>query len=68
MAPPARTVRADVAVVGAGAAGLYAALWAARRGARVALVSRSPLRRAPATGRREESRRRSTPPTHPTAT
>jgi len=43
MAPPARTVRADVAVVGAGAAGLYAALWAARRGARVALVSRSPL-------------------------
>ena len=37
------TLRADVAVVGAGAAGLYAALVAAREGARVALVSRSPL-------------------------
>jgi L-aspartate oxidase len=36
-------VKADVAVVGAGAAGLYAALVAAREGARVALVSRSPL-------------------------
>src|SRR5436189_88939 len=36
-------LRADVAVVGAGAAGLYAALVAARAGARVALVSRSPL-------------------------
>ena len=36
-------VRVDVAVVGAGAAGLYAALCAAREGARVALVSRSPL-------------------------
>src|SRR5690349_24904354 len=34
---------ADVVVVGAGAAGLYAALAAAREGARVALVSRSPL-------------------------
>jgi L-aspartate oxidase len=33
----------DVAVVGAGAAGLYAALTAAREGARVAIVSRSPL-------------------------
>jgi len=33
----------DVAVVGAGAAGLYTALCAARAGARVALVSRSPL-------------------------
>jgi L-aspartate oxidase len=33
----------DVAVVGAGAAGLYAALTAAAEGARVALVSRSPL-------------------------
>jgi L-aspartate oxidase len=33
----------DVAVVGAGAAGLYAALVAAGAGARVALVSRSPL-------------------------
>jgi L-aspartate oxidase len=32
-----------VAVVGAGAAGLHAALVAARQGARVALVSRSPL-------------------------
>jgi L-aspartate oxidase len=36
-------LRVDVAVVGAGAAGLYAALVAAREGARVALVSRSPL-------------------------
>ena len=35
--------RADVVVVGAGAAGLYAALVAAREGASVALVSRSPL-------------------------
>jgi L-aspartate oxidase len=33
----------DVAVVGAGAAGLYAALVAAAQGASVALVSRSPL-------------------------
>jgi L-aspartate oxidase len=33
----------DVAVVGAGAAGLYAALTASAEGARVALVSRSPL-------------------------
>ncbi|GAC1531047.1 MAG: L-aspartate oxidase [Thermoleophilaceae bacterium] len=36
-------LRADVAVVGAGAAGLYAAIVAARTGARVALISRSPL-------------------------
>ena len=36
-------LRTDVAVVGAGAAGLYAALAAARGGARVVLVSRSPL-------------------------
>ncbi len=36
-------LRVDVAVVGAGAAGLYAALTAADEGARVALVSRSPL-------------------------
>jgi L-aspartate oxidase len=36
-------LRVDVAVVGAGAAGIYAALVAAREGARVALVSRSPL-------------------------
>jgi L-aspartate oxidase len=36
-------MRADVAVVGAGAAGIYAALCAAREGARVVLVSRSPL-------------------------
>ena len=36
-------LRTDVAVVGAGAAGLYAALVAAGTGARVALVSRSPL-------------------------
>jgi L-aspartate oxidase len=37
------TLNADVAVVGAGAAGLHAALTAAAQGARVALVSRSPL-------------------------
>src|SRR5215212_7132551 len=36
-------VGADVAVVGAGAAGLYAALVAAREGAQVTLISRSPL-------------------------
>jgi L-aspartate oxidase len=36
-------VDADVAVVGAGAAGLYAALTAAQAGARVALVSATPL-------------------------
>jgi L-aspartate oxidase len=40
---PLDVQRADVAVVGAGAAGLYAAICAAREGARVALVSRSPL-------------------------
>jgi L-aspartate oxidase len=36
-------LRTDVAVVGAGAAGLYAALTASREGASVALISRSPL-------------------------
>jgi L-aspartate oxidase len=36
-------LRADVAVVGAGAAGLYAALAASREGASVALISRSSL-------------------------
>jgi L-aspartate oxidase len=36
-------MRVDVAVVGAGAAGLYTALAAAREGASVALISRSPL-------------------------
>jgi L-aspartate oxidase len=39
----AEALRADLAVVGAGAAGLYAALTAAGDGARVALISRSPL-------------------------
>jgi L-aspartate oxidase len=44
MDPPQPTpLRVDVAVVGAGAAGLYAALSASGEGARVALVSRSPL-------------------------
>ena len=37
------THRADVAVVGAGAAGLYAAICAARQGASVVLVSATPL-------------------------
>ena len=41
--PQPEPLRVDVAVVGAGAAGLYAALTAAGQGARVALVSRSPL-------------------------
>jgi L-aspartate oxidase len=41
--PTARTHDADVAVVGAGAAGLYAALCAARAGANVVLVSATPL-------------------------
>src|SRR4051794_41830573 len=41
--PTTQPLRADVAVVGAGAAGLYAALCAAREGAAVVLVSRSPL-------------------------
>ena len=36
-------IEAEVAVVGAGAAGLYAALTAARSGARVALISATPL-------------------------
>ena len=40
---PPRSTEADVAVVGAGGAGLYAALTAARAGARVALVSATPL-------------------------
>ena len=35
--------RADLIVVGAGAAGLYAALTAAREGAQVALISARPL-------------------------
>jgi L-aspartate oxidase len=41
--PRSRTIEADLAVVGAGAAGLFAALTAARAGARVALVSATPL-------------------------
>ncbi len=41
--PSAGTHEADVAVVGAGAAGLYAALCAARDGADVVLVSATPL-------------------------
>src|SRR5207247_7832170 len=40
---PAELTEIDVAVVGAGAAGLYAALVAAEQGARVLLISRSPL-------------------------
>ncbi len=41
--PSAGTHEADIAVVGAGAAGLYAALCAAREGANVVLVSATPL-------------------------
>src|SRR5438045_1317648 len=40
---PAVSREADIVVVGAGAAGLYAALCAAREGAQVALVSAAPL-------------------------
>jgi len=42
---PRERIEAELAVVGAGAAGLYAALTAARAGARVALVSLTPLAR-----------------------
>jgi L-aspartate oxidase len=41
--PPTPPLEADLAVVGAGAAGLYAAITGAREGARVALVSATPL-------------------------
>ena len=41
--PSASLHEADIAVVGAGAAGLYAALCAARQGASVVLVSATPL-------------------------
>jgi len=41
--PAAGIHEADIAVAGAGAAGLYAALCAAREGARVVLVSATPL-------------------------
>jgi L-aspartate oxidase len=41
--PQPATAQADLAVVGAGAAGLYAALCAAREGAHVVLVSATPL-------------------------
>ncbi len=41
--PTADLTTADIAVVGAGAAGLYAALCGAREGARVLLVSATPL-------------------------
>jgi L-aspartate oxidase len=40
---PAALIEADLAVVGAGAAGLFSALTGARAGARVALVSATPL-------------------------
>ena len=42
-ATPSDVIEVDVAVVGAGAAGLYTALCASRTGTRVALVSSSPL-------------------------
>jgi L-aspartate oxidase len=41
--PHASTRQADIVVVGAGAAGLYAAICAAREGANVVLVSATPL-------------------------
>jgi L-aspartate oxidase len=41
--PTATALQTDVAVIGAGAAGLFCALTAAAEGARVALVSRTPL-------------------------
>jgi L-aspartate oxidase len=44
MAEPER-IEADLAVVGAGAAGLYAAYTGARSGARIALISATPLAR-----------------------
>ncbi|MGH2834365.1 MAG: L-aspartate oxidase [Solirubrobacteraceae bacterium] len=37
------TLEADITIVGAGAAGLYAAICAARKGARVVLISATPL-------------------------
>jgi len=43
MSGPAPTLEADLVVVGAGGAGLFAALTAARTGARVILVSATPL-------------------------
>jgi L-aspartate oxidase len=43
--PQAPVTDADVAVVGAGAAGLYASLTSARAGARVTLISATPLAR-----------------------
>ncbi len=43
LAAPGPTFEADIAVVGAGAAGLYAALCAAREGATVVLISATPL-------------------------
>ena len=58
--PAVQEPPSDLVVVGAGAAGLFASLTAARRGARVTLVSargRSPRR--PPTGRRAGSRPRS---------
>src|ERR1700683_4031269 len=42
-AAPGPVCEADIAVVGAGAAGLYAALCAARDGATVMLISATPL-------------------------
>jgi FAD binding domain-containing protein len=42
---PRERIEAEIAVVGAGGAGLYAALTAARAGARVALVNATPLAR-----------------------
>ena len=68
-------IETDVVVVGGGAAGLYVALRAAERGARVTLVSRKPLAEsasywaqgglaaalAPTTRRHATPRTRSTP-------
>src|SRR5690606_3912670 len=43
MDPSRETIESEVAVVGAGAAGLYTAPTAARAGGRVALISATPL-------------------------
>src|SRR3984893_17920638 len=50
MAPPPLHTETDVLVIGAGGAGMYAAIEAARRGCRVMLVDQSLIGRGGATG------------------